>query len=50
LCGDAVTEQSLWIESIFVCDPTHFPRGHAGDPPSDAPFAQVGIFFLQQAN
>jgi len=46
---DVVTEKSRRIESIFVCDPTHLPRSHAGNPPHDAPFTQFGILSLKQA-
>ena len=49
LRDEVVTKKSRWIESIFVGDPTHLPRCHAGNPPHDAPLAQFGILFLKQA-
>ena len=49
LRGKPVTEQSVHIDPVSVRDPAKSPRSDARDPPGDATFTKVAIFFPKQA-
>jgi hypothetical protein len=49
LCEETVAQQSLYIHSIGIRNPTNLPCRHTGDLPSNSPLAEFRFLFLKQA-